>query len=212
MQSSFKSRSAPPKASAMVEALRGLGYNTQTALADIIDNSIAAGANEVHIEFIWAEQESRVLCLDNGSGMTADELDRAMRLGDRNPLEERSAGDLGRFGLGLKTASFSQCRRMTVATRGPDGLQTLRWDLDFLASSADDGWHLLEGPHPGSEGFLERLTSATGTLVLWKSWIASSRQGLQCRTFSIWSTKSNSTWEWCFTDTWKAPGLDCEFC
>ncbi|HCF5156487.1 TPA: ATP-binding protein, partial [Pseudomonas aeruginosa] len=47
----------------MVEALRGLGYNTQTALADIIDNSIAAGANEVHIEFIWAEQESRVLCL-----------------------------------------------------------------------------------------------------------------------------------------------------
>ncbi len=168
MQSSFKSRSAPPKASAMVEALRGLGYNTQTALADIIDNSIAAGANQVHIEFIWAEQGSRVLCLDNGSGMTADGLDRAMRLGDRNPLEERSANDLGRFGLGLKTASFSQCRRMTVATRGPDGLQTLRWDLDFLASSADDGWHLLEGPHPGSEGFLKRLASATGTLVLWE--------------------------------------------
>ncbi|WP_337460098.1 ATP-binding protein [Pseudomonas putida] len=166
---SFKSRSAPPKASAMVEALRGLGYNTQTALADIIDNSIAAGANEVHIEFVWADQESCVLCIDNGTGMTAEGLDRAMRLGDRNPLEERSADDLGRFGLGLKTASFSQCRRMTVATRGGEDLHTLRWDLDFLANSADDGWHLLEGTHPGSEIFLEKLTSATGTLVLWEN-------------------------------------------
>ena len=71
MQSAFKSRNAPPKASAMVEALRGLGYTTQTALADIVDNSIAAGANEVKIEFIWAERDSRVLCLDNGSGMTS---------------------------------------------------------------------------------------------------------------------------------------------
>lgn len=168
MQSAFISRNAPPKASAMVEALRGLGYNTQTALADIIDNSIAAGANEVKIEFIWAERDSRVLCLDNGSGMTSESLDRAMRLGEKNPLEERSAIDLGRFGLGLKTASFSQCRRMTVATLGADGLQTLRWDLDFLARSTDDGWHLLEGPHPGSEDFLKRLSSHTGTLVLWE--------------------------------------------
>ncbi len=168
MTSSFKSRNAPPKATAMVEALRGLGYNTQTALADIIDNSIAAGANEVQIEFVWAEQESRILCIDNGSGMTAAGLDSAMRLGDRNPLDVRSANDLGRFGLGLKTASFSQCRRMTVATRGADGLQALRWDLDFIASSSDDGWHLLEGTHPGSEVFLERLAGPTGTLVLWE--------------------------------------------
>jgi hypothetical protein len=153
----------------MVEALRGLGYNTQTALADLIDNSIAAGANQVNIEFVWADQQSRVLCIDNGEGMTANGLDRAMRLGERSPLEERSASDLGRFGLGLKTASFSQCRRMTVATCGPDGLQILRWDLDYLASSADDGWHLLEGAHPGSEGFLEGLTSRQGTLVLWEN-------------------------------------------
>jgi hypothetical protein len=152
----------------MVEALRGLGYNTQTALADIIDNSIAASASEVNIEFIWAEQKSSVLCLDNGTGMTAAGLDRAMRLGDRSPLEERSAKDLGRFGLGLKTASFSQCRRMTVATLGSDGLHALRWDLDYLAASADDGWHLLEGLHPGSEHYLERLSSKTGTLVLWE--------------------------------------------
>ncbi|MEV2004118.1 ATP-binding protein, partial [Pseudomonas aeruginosa] len=142
----------------MVEALRGLGYNTSTALADIIDNSIAAGANEVRLEFLWAEEQSRILCLDNGRGMSAAELDRAMRLGERSPLEDRAAADLGRFGLGLKTASFSQCRRLTVATVGADDLQSLRWDLDFLANSPDDGWHLLEGVHPGSEDYFDRLS------------------------------------------------------
>jgi len=153
----------------MVEALRGLGYNTSTALADIIDNSIAAGANEVRLEFLWAEEQSRILCLDNGRGMSAAELDRAMRLGERSPLEERAAADLGRFGLGLKTASFSQCRRLTVATVGADDLQSLRWDLDFLANSLDNGWHLLEGAHPGSEDFFDRLSpEQSGTLVLWE--------------------------------------------
>ena len=170
MHSTFKSRSAPPKASAMIEALRGLGYNTQTALADIIDNSIAARATEVRIDFVWAEQMSCVLCVDNGAGMSATQLDQAMRLGERSPLEERAESDLGRFGLGLKTASFSQCRRLTVATMGADGLQSLRWDLDYLANSTDNGWHLLEGPHPGSEDFLESLSSGTsGTLVLWEN-------------------------------------------
>ena len=135
----FKSRNAPPKASAMVEALRGLGYNTQTALSDIIDNSVAAGASEVRIEFVWAQTESRITCLDNGAGMSAAGLDLAMRLGERNPLEERATSDLGRFGLGLKTASFSQCRRLTVATIGVDGIQALRWDLDYLANSSDGG-------------------------------------------------------------------------
>jgi len=166
---SFKSRNAPPKASAMVEALRGLGYNAQTALADIIDNSIAAGATEVRLQFDWVEDASRISCLDNGRGMTEAELDRAMRLGDRNPLEERSSADLGRFGMGLKTASFSQCRRLTVATLGSEGMQCLRWDLDYLASSADDGWHLLEGAHPGSESYTDLVSEQPfGTLVLWE--------------------------------------------
>ncbi|WP_240160372.1 ATP-binding protein [Pseudomonas bharatica] len=165
----FKSRNAPPKASAMVEALRGLGYNVQTALADIIDNSIAAGASEIRLEFHWAEDRSRISCLDNGSGMNAAEIDRAMRLGERSPLEERSPTDLGRFGMGLKTASFSQCRRLTVASLGTDGLQVLRWDLDYLASSPDNGWHLLEGPAPGSEEHLNSLSNVKhGTLVLWE--------------------------------------------
>lgn len=142
-----KSRHAPPRAGAMIEALRGLGYNTATALADIIDNSIGAGADLVHVNFEWKENASRIYVLDNGRGMSSAELDKAMRLGERNPLEERGSNDLGRFGLGLKTASFSQCRRLTVATINEIGLESLRWDLDVLAASTDQGWHLLEGPH-----------------------------------------------------------------
>ena len=100
----------------MLEALRGLGYSTATALADIIDNSIAANASKVDILFNWNGKQSVISVLDNGSGMDDSELDLAMRLGERNPVAERQSHDLGRFGLGLKTASFSQCRRLTVAS------------------------------------------------------------------------------------------------
>ena len=159
-------RHAPPRASAMIEALRGLGYNTATALADIIDNSIAAGANNVWLDFVWSEQYSRILVRDDGRGMSAAELDRAMRLGERSPLEERSKHDLGRFGLGLKTASFSQARALTVATIAVDGFQCLRWDLDQLGNDGDS-WYMLEGPSPGSEPFITPLLDAgEGTLVL----------------------------------------------
>lgn len=153
----------------MIEALRGLGYSTATALADIIDNSISAKARSVAIEFVWAGNSSYVSILDDGDGMDGDRLDAAMRLGEKSPLEHRAAGDLGRFGLGLKTASFSQCRRLTVASMGGDGINCLRWDLDVLAASQDHGWHLLEGPTEGSEHLLEPLLSAgKGTLVLWE--------------------------------------------
>jgi hypothetical protein len=163
------SRHAPPRASAMIEALRGLGYNTATALADIIDNSIAAKAKTVDLRFVWAGKQSRVEIQDDGCGMSATELDKAMRLGEKSPLEQRSADDLGRFGLGLKTASFSQCRRLTVASIGSDGLQSLYWDLDVLAASSDDGWHLLEGVAEGSENILTPLMEAEcGTLVVWE--------------------------------------------
>jgi len=151
----------------MIEALRGLGYSTATALADIIDNSIAARATRVDLSFHWDEAGSRIGILDDGEGMDDPELDRAMRLGERSPLESRAGHDLGRFGLGLKTASFSQCRCLTVSSRKDGRMSCLRWDLDVLAASADDGWHLLEGPSLGSERYLEALPSVgSGTLVL----------------------------------------------
>jgi hypothetical protein len=165
-----RSRPAPPRASAMIEALRGLGYSTATALADIIDNSVSANARNVSIAFGWAGERSHVAILDDGDGMDAAALDLAMRLGERSPLDERKTGDLGRFGLGLKTASFSQCRSLTVASAKDGEIHCLRWDLDVLAASADDGWYLLEGPPEGSEDMLAPLAAAgRGTLVLWQA-------------------------------------------
>ena len=164
-----RSRHAPPRASAMIESLRGLGYSASTAIADLIDNSISAGAPNVEIHFMWDGPGSTIRILDNGRGMTDAELDKAMRLGERNPLESRMTMDLGRFGLGLKTASFSQCRRLTVCSRRNENVSCLRWDLDALARSEGDGWYLLEGPHHGSEHLLEPLASQTsGTIVLWE--------------------------------------------
>jgi hypothetical protein len=166
----LRSRLAPPRASAMIEALRGLGYSTATALADIIDNSVSANARNVTLAFGWAGDRSQVTVLDDGVGMDAAALDLAMRLGERSPLDLRKEGDLGRFGLGLKTASFSQCRRLTVASARDGEINCLRWDLDVLATSADDGWHLLEGPAEGSEVLLSALDDAgRGTLVLWEN-------------------------------------------
>ena len=183
-------RNAPPRAGAMLEALRGLGYSTAAALADIVDNSVSAGANEVRIDFAWDGVMSRISVLDDGRGMDDAELESAMRLGDKSPLDERALGDLGRFGMGLKTASFSQCRRLTVASV-KDGLNVcLRWDLDALAARNDGGWLLFEGPSPGSETFLSSLSGVkSGTLVLWerldrivtKGYVADDFLDLTCR-------------------------------
>jgi hypothetical protein len=169
MDKTMGSRHAPPIASSMIETLRGLGYTTATALADIIDNSISAGAETVSISFSFKGTSSTITILDDGKGMSPEELDRAMRLGEINPLDERASNDLGRFGIGLKTASFSQCRRLTVTTKKQGESSCLRWDLDLLAASPGDGWFLLEGPAEGSEELLLPIADKDhGTLVLWE--------------------------------------------
>lgn len=165
-----KTRSAPPRAMAMLESLRGLGYSTGAALADIVDNSISAGAKEVRIDFAWDGSNTRITVLDDGRGMDDAELESAMRLGDKNPLDTRSEHDLGRFGMGLKTASFSQCRRLTVATVKNGVASCLRWDLDELAADPDGGWLLFEGPAQGSKRFIAGLKgNKVGTVVLWET-------------------------------------------
>ena len=165
-----KTRSAPPRAVAMLEALRGLGYSTGAALADIIDNSISAGASEVRADFVWNERHSRMTVLDDGRGMDDGELESAMRLGDKNPLDARAVNDLGRFGMGLKTASFSQCRRLTVSTVKNGVESCLRWDLDALAADPEGDWLLFEGPALGSRPFIAGLKGKnSGTVVLWET-------------------------------------------
>lgn len=160
--------SVPPHPSALVESLGALGYSLEAAVADLIDNSIAAGASLVEVSFEWNGGEPFARILDDGSGMSAGELVEAMRLGGTGPLAARRSDDLGRYGLGLKTASFSQCRRLTVGSRRDGAVSIARWDLDALA--AGGSWILLRGAAQGSEDRVASLGSleGTGTLILWE--------------------------------------------
>jgi hypothetical protein len=158
---------AAPPAASMIEALRGVGYSPQAAIADLIDNSITAAAGNVWINFWWEGRQSYISILDDGHGMNEDALRYAMCPGNRNPLEARSPTDLGRFGLGLKTASFSQCRSLTVASAENGRIAIRRWDLDHVAMVND--WQLLKEVRPGSEKRLSVLNGLQhGTMILWE--------------------------------------------
>jgi Histidine kinase-, DNA gyrase B-, and HSP90-like ATPase len=149
--------------------MRAIGYSFETALADIIDNSIAAGASIVDIRFSPYDPPY-IAVLDDGDGMSASELFEAMRHGSRSPRAARVDRDLGRFGLGLKTASLSQCRRMTVVSIRDGQLSGAEWDLDEVARLQD--WALLELDEvdihavPHAEELIER---GSGTLVVWRN-------------------------------------------
>jgi anti-sigma regulatory factor (Ser/Thr protein kinase) len=158
----------PPKASAMIEAMRDIGYSLESAVADIIDNSITARASCIDVRFGWRNDRPWIAVIDDGFGMSPEVLREAMRPGTRNPLETRSKDDLGRFGLGLKTASFSQCRRLTVVTRQSGVESVARWDLDHVAVT--DRWTLLRpsGAETKSLPCIDALVES-GTLVLWES-------------------------------------------
>lgn len=157
----------PPSASVMIEAMRDIGYSFEAAVADIIDNSIAAKASEIDIRFGWVADEPWIAVIDNGCGMSKEELLEAMRPGSRNPKLERARDDLGRFGLGLKTASFSQCRELIVVTRQQSREAGLSWDLDLVART--DAWHVVEvGAAAASSLPCASAFPATGTLVLWR--------------------------------------------
>ena len=155
----------PPRASSLVESLRDMGYSLRTALADVIDNSITAGARNIHLVADTHHAVPAIGILDDGIGMTEEELFEAMRPGTRNPLETRSANDLGRFGLGLKTASFSQCRRLTVVTRKASTVSRATWDLDKVAER--DRWVVEIPESADSVRWSDRLQN-DGTLVVWE--------------------------------------------
>ena len=106
----------PPYAPILMESTRSIGYSVEAAIADVIDNSIAAFATNVEVNF-FPSSDPYICILDNGNGMTISELENAMQYGSKNPLDTRSENDLGRYGLGLKTASLSQCRKLTVISK-----------------------------------------------------------------------------------------------
>lgn len=120
-----------PFAPALIESMRSLGYSFHSAIADLIDNSISANATEITILSSPSLDPSLVI-LDDGCGMTKKELYEAMRYGSNNPLNKRRADDLGRFGLGLKSASLSQCRKLVVVSKKNGEIHGYSWDLDYV--------------------------------------------------------------------------------
>jgi len=142
-----------------------MGYSLRTALADVIDNSITAGASNISLFADTHHAEPAIGILDDGGGMTRDELFEAMRPGARNPLEARAETDLGRFGLGLKTASFSQCRCLTVMTRKDSTVSCATWDLDRVAEK--NRWIVTVPDSADSVRWSGRLQD-DGTLVVWE--------------------------------------------
>lgn len=160
---------AAPHAASLVESLRAFGYELPTALADLIDNSITAGAKNVWVDFHWGGEDSVVVVTDDGGGMSEEKLVDAMRPGSQNPLKAREPNDLGRFGLGLKTASFSQCRRVTVRSLVRGGKPATRcWSLDHIANVNE--WQLLRSGDPMAEPHFHRLSELEkGTAVVWQN-------------------------------------------
>lgn len=156
-----------PSASRLTGSLRDIGYDFVAALADLVDNSVTADASEVDIEIVFDGRDSYVLIADDGVGMSESDLYEALRFGARRDYD---TGDLGRYGLGLKTASISQCRQVTVITRRAPVYKRLAGktlDLDHIERT--DRWEVVAPP--GEEPIqraLEWLDDSPGTVVFWR--------------------------------------------
>jgi hypothetical protein len=168
---------APPS-TALLESLRGLGYSASTAAADIIDNAISAGAEKIWVmnDLVSSVGDSYVAFADNGGGMSEERLQEAMIAGSRDPRKTLAEGELGRFGLGLKTASLSQGRRLTVWSKSNGATAAIRqWDLDRI--NEGKGWNLFRTPQSQADNhhlakILERTglgSASSGTVVMWSN-------------------------------------------
>jgi hypothetical protein len=166
----------PPNPAFLIQSMRCIGYTLETALADIIDNSITAHASKISVRYQWDSGKPWIAILDDGCGMSAAKLREAMRFGgDSSSLDTRDAKDLGRFGLGLKTASLSQSRLLTIFSKQHGVTSVLSWDLDFLTTSRKREW-IVRVPALKSFATDSSVASSlaelagykTGTIVLWQ--------------------------------------------
>lgn len=158
-----------PSANVLMNSMRAMGYSFEAAIADVIDNSVAVKANIIEIKFPIDPTDCYVAICDNGVGMSRQKLIDAMRYGTE--IEgERSEEDLGRFGLGLKAASLSQCRKLTVASKKDGQIHAFMWDLDVVSDKK--GWYMVECSDDQVAdikhlSFLDSYTS--GTVVVWET-------------------------------------------
>ena len=156
-----------PSPSVLMNSMRSIGYTFKTALADIIDNSISAEAKNVYINVPINDSDLFISVLDDGHGMTRNELFNAMKYGSDR---EYSLSDLGRFGLGLKSASLSQCRILTVLSKNENVISGFQWDLDLVLK--DKKWDCIElnameiAEIPNADALMKL---PMGTLVVWQN-------------------------------------------
>ena len=158
-----------PPANALINGIRAIGYNFSTSVADIIDNSIAAKAKNIDVFFDPLTDIPFFCILDDGIGMDENELNNAMIFGSDRSNKEIDELDLGRFGLGLKSASLSQCRELIVVSKKQNEINAMSYDLDVIEKSND--WNLLIYEQDEIEKLpkIEELYNYdSGTMVIWR--------------------------------------------
>lgn len=159
----------PPFAPVLMESTRAIGYSIESAVADVIDNSIAAKANNIWIFYNCIPKPYVAIC-DDGIGMDNEQITEAMRYGTVSPSDERRADDLGRYGLGMKTASLSQCRSLSVVSKQNGSIVGRRWDLDHIIDTKK--WsleQLSEDDINGLYNSTELKELESGTIVVWQN-------------------------------------------
>ena len=159
-----------PTADILMISMRAMGYSFESAIADIIDNSISASARNIFLKFPIDPMDCYIAICDDGYGMTKEELFDAMKYGSEQKRGQRDADDLGRFGLGLKAASLSQCRKLTVASKKDGEVSAYIWDLDVIVDKKD--WYMIECSSYDISGikqisWLDNVER--GTIVVWEN-------------------------------------------
>ena len=159
-----------PKASTLMGSLRSIGYSFEAAIADIIDNSISAHASNVHIFFPLNPLDIMAVgILDDGDGMDKEYLFEAMRYGSSASEDKRAEDDLGRFGMGLKSASLSQCRILTVVSYDGINLNAYTWDYSYILEKQDWIIKELTSFEIDKLPYINHLkVQCKGTLVIWQ--------------------------------------------
>lgn len=152
-----------PAATPVIHALRNIGYKAQTAIADIIDNCIDAKATSINLQFEYENGDGYILIKDNGIGMNDAELQKAMTIGSKDPRDTRIKNELGRFGMGLKTASFSLGRRLSVISKKNGIISERCWDLDLV--SEHNEWYLYKNIPEFVLDKLPNIKEESGTIV-----------------------------------------------
>ena len=171
---------AQPNPEFLIKSISEQGYSLETALSDLIDNSISAKANKIEILTEHVFNNTSIFITDNGRGMTKSELSANMQFPSRDMESERDINDLGRFGLGMKTASFSQTRKFTVISRkkGTKEYSALTWDVfhlkqsrkwEILINTREEIQNLLERYIKTSDNHLEKFNDyQPNTIVIWE--------------------------------------------